>query len=113
MSVGLHDNFPLSRFRILSLFPVGSNDLIVLGIASDENSFLLLCVADLIQKLLDGGKQLLAVRFAFEFGLIEKFPPVPLLKDYLKETKKLAKQVCKDGKNSLKSQANFHFPQTF
>ncbi|OMO83688.1 Frigida-like protein [Corchorus capsularis] len=61
-------------------------------------------VHDLIQKLLDGGKQLLAVRIIFEFGLTEKFPPVPLLKDYLNETKKLAKQVCVDGKNSLKSQ---------
>ncbi|KAK6269544.1 hypothetical protein POUND7_006649 [Theobroma cacao] len=61
-------------------------------------------VHDLIQKLLDSGKQLLAVRFIFEFGLAEKFPPVHLLKEYLKETTKLAKQVCKDGKNSLKSQ---------
>ncbi|XP_022716788.1 FRIGIDA-like protein 2 [Durio zibethinus] len=61
-------------------------------------------VHDLIRKLLDSGKQLLAVRFIFEFGLAEKFPPVPLLDDYLKETKKLANQVCKDGKNSLKSQ---------
>ncbi|OMP04273.1 Frigida-like protein [Corchorus olitorius] len=61
-------------------------------------------VHDLIQKLIDGGKQLLAVRIIFEVGLAEKFPPVPLLKDYLNETKKLAKQVCVDGKNSLKSQ---------
>lgn len=61
-------------------------------------------VHDLIQKLLDSGKQLLALKFVFEFALAEKFPPVPLLEDYLKETKKLAKQICKDGKNSLKSQ---------
>ena len=73
----------------------------------------ILCVADLIVKLLDSRKQLLAVRFVFEFGLEEKFPPVPLLEDYLKETKELAKQVCNDGKNSLKSQVNFHFLQTF
>ncbi|XWS51789.1 hypothetical protein CRYUN_Cryun11dG0013000 [Craigia yunnanensis] len=61
-------------------------------------------VHDLIQKLLDSGKQLFAVRFVFEFGLAKKFPPVPLLEDYLKKTKRLAKQVCKDGKDSLKSQ---------
>ncbi|XP_022734673.1 FRIGIDA-like protein 1 [Durio zibethinus] len=61
-------------------------------------------VHDLIKKLLDSGKQLLAVKFVFEFGLAEKYPPVPLLEDYLKETQKLAKQVCKDGKNHLRSQ---------
>ncbi|XVF70810.1 hypothetical protein PTKIN_Ptkin11bG0191600 [Pterospermum kingtungense] len=61
-------------------------------------------VHDLIQKLLANGKQLLALRFVFEFGLAKKFPPVPLLEDYLKETKRLAEQVCKDGKNSLRSQ---------
>ncbi|KAG4166480.1 hypothetical protein ERO13_A13G134700v2 [Gossypium hirsutum] len=59
---------------------------------------------DLIQKLLDSGKQLLAVRFIFEFGLAEKFSPVPLLEEYLNETKKLAQQVCQNGKNTLKSQ---------
>ena len=73
----------------------------------------ILCVADLILKLLDGGKQLLAVKFIFEFGLTEKFPPIPLLEDYLKETKKVAEQVCKDGNNSLRSQVNFHFLQIF
>ncbi|GMJ11542.1 FRIGIDA like 1 [Hibiscus trionum] len=59
---------------------------------------------DLIQKLLDDGKQLLAVKFIFEFGLAEKFPPRPLLDEYLEETKRHAMQVCEKGKNSLKSQ---------
>ncbi|XP_038897630.1 FRIGIDA-like protein 1 [Benincasa hispida] len=60
-------------------------------------------VADLVQKLLDKGKQLLAVKFIFEFELTEKFPPVPVLKDYVKESKKVAKTVCKEGKNSLRA----------
>ncbi|XP_048321194.2 FRIGIDA-like protein 1 [Ziziphus jujuba] len=60
-------------------------------------------VADLIHKLLSQGKQLLAVKFVFEFQLTDKFPPVPLLKEYLKESKNLAKKVCREGKNSLKS----------
>lgn len=60
-------------------------------------------VADLVQKLLDKGKQLLAVKFIFEFELTEKFPPVPILKDYVKESKKAAKAVCKEGKNSLRA----------
>lgn len=58
---------------------------------------------DLVQKLLDKGKQLLAVKFIFEFELTEKFPPVPILKDYVKESKKAAKAVCKEGKNSLRA----------
>ncbi|KAL4325841.1 hypothetical protein GQ457_11G012580 [Hibiscus cannabinus] len=59
---------------------------------------------DLIQKLLDDGKQLLAVKFIFEFGLAEKFSPGPLLEEYLEETKRHAMQVCEKGNNSLKSQ---------
>ncbi|KAK8542639.1 hypothetical protein V6N13_136805 [Hibiscus sabdariffa] len=61
-------------------------------------------IHDLIQKLLDDGKQLLAVKFIFEFGLAEKFPPGPLLEEYLEETKRHAMQVCEKGNNSLKSQ---------
>ncbi|ONI13593.1 hypothetical protein PRUPE_4G232500 [Prunus persica] len=60
-------------------------------------------IADLIQKLVSKGKHLLAVKFISEFDLTDKFPPVPLLKSYLKESKKLAKKVCKDGNNSRKS----------
>ncbi|KAE8725459.1 hypothetical protein F3Y22_tig00008706pilonHSYRG00031 [Hibiscus syriacus] len=60
-------------------------------------------VYDLFQKLVDNGKQHLAVRFIFEFGLAESFPPVLLLDSYLKGTKKLAEQVCIDGKNSYRS----------
>ncbi|XP_062077651.1 FRIGIDA-like protein 1 [Humulus lupulus] len=60
-------------------------------------------VDDLIHKLVKKGKQLLAIKFIFEYELTDKFPPVPLLKDYVKESKKIAKKVCKEGKNSLKS----------
>ncbi|KAF3453350.1 hypothetical protein FNV43_RR03790 [Rhamnella rubrinervis] len=60
-------------------------------------------VADLIHKLIGRGKQLLAVKFVFEFQLTDEFPPVPLLQSYLKESKNLAKKVCREGKNSLKS----------
>lgn len=63
----------------------------------------MLCFADLVQKLVSKGKQLLAIKFSFEFELTDKFPPVPLLKDYVKESKKIAKKVCKEGRNSLKS----------
>ncbi|KAJ7009177.1 hypothetical protein NC653_007724 [Populus alba x Populus x berolinensis] len=60
--------------------------------------------ADLIQKLIDSGKQFWAVKFIFEFGLVDKFQPVPLLKAHLKESKRLTKKVCQDGKNSINQQ---------
>ncbi|GFZ21933.1 hypothetical protein Acr_29g0010950 [Actinidia rufa] len=54
-----------------------------------------------ILKLISKGKQLLAVRFIFEFELTDKFPPVPLLKEYVMESKKFGKKDCKGGKSSL------------
>ncbi|KAF2303780.1 hypothetical protein GH714_023395 [Hevea brasiliensis] len=59
---------------------------------------------DLVQKLIDNGKQLLAVKFIFEFGLTDKFKPVPLLEDHLQECKEFTNKICKDGKNSIKAQ---------
>ncbi|KAG7957832.1 hypothetical protein I3843_11G194900 [Carya illinoinensis] len=57
-------------------------------------------VADIIQKLISREKQNLAVKFIFEFELSEKFPPVPLLKAYLKDAKQLANKVSKEGNKS-------------
>lgn len=65
--------------------------------------------ADLIQKLISKGKQLLAIKFVFEFMLTEKFPPVPLLKAYLKDVKNLAKKVRKDGNESRMALVIFCF----
>lgn len=58
---------------------------------------------DLIQKLIIKGKQLDAVNFAYAFDLVDKFPPVPLLKAYLKEAKKVAQEVRKKGNHSAQS----------
>lgn len=69
---------------------------------------LVLFTADLIQKLIDNGKHFLAVKFIFQFGLMDKFQPVPLLKAHLKESKMFTKEVCKDGKNSIKAQVILH-----
>ncbi|KAF5479024.1 hypothetical protein F2P56_005535 [Juglans regia] len=57
-------------------------------------------VADIIHKLISREKQNLAVKFIFEFELSEKFPPVPLLKAYLNDVKKLANKVSKEGNES-------------
>lgn len=60
-------------------------------------------IGDLIQKLVSKGKHLLAVKFISEFDVTDKFPPVPLLKAYVKESKRLAKKVCEEGNNSKKA----------
>ncbi|KAK4850434.1 hypothetical protein QYF36_006696 [Acer negundo] len=57
-------------------------------------------VQDLIQKLIDSGKQLLAIKYIFEFELTDKYPPVPLLEAYVNETKKLAENLCREKKNT-------------
>ncbi|XP_073004007.1 FRIGIDA-like protein 3 isoform X1 [Typha latifolia] len=43
-----------------------------------------------IQVLLDTGRQIDAINLAYAFGLTEQFEPVPLLKAYLKEVRKVS-----------------------
>ncbi|GLJ17829.1 hypothetical protein SUGI_0311830 [Cryptomeria japonica] len=43
---------------------------------------------DIVEELINKGKEIEAVYFAYSSGLSEKFPPVPLLKTYLKNSKK-------------------------
>uniref|UniRef100_A0A7N0VKI1 FRIGIDA-like protein n=1 Tax=Kalanchoe fedtschenkoi TaxID=63787 RepID=A0A7N0VKI1_KALFE len=45
-------------------------------------------VPDMIKELISRRQQLDAVHFAYEVGLVEKFPPAPLLKAYLRDAKK-------------------------
>ncbi|KAL3851150.1 hypothetical protein ACJIZ3_013032 [Penstemon smallii] len=60
-------------------------------------------IPDVIQRLIIKGRQLLALKFIFEFELTDEFPPVPLLKDYVMDTKKIAQKVRKGGKSSRQS----------
>ncbi|BAS86825.1 Os03g0794900, partial [Oryza sativa Japonica Group] len=46
-------------------------------------------IYDIIEELITKGQQLDAVNFAYEAGLQEKFPPAPLLKAYLEDSKKI------------------------
>eukprot|EP00262_Sarcandra_glabra_P019982 TRINITY_DN7795_c0_g1_i1.p1 TRINITY_DN7795_c0_g1~~TRINITY_DN7795_c0_g1_i1.p1 ORF type:complete len:545 (+),score=77.17 TRINITY_DN7795_c0_g1_i1:57-1637(+) len=57
-------------------------------------------MADIIEELISKGRQVDAVYFAYEAGLVDKFPPVPLLKSYLKDSKKAATSILEDGNNS-------------
>ncbi|KAK1583244.1 hypothetical protein Q3G72_022132 [Acer saccharum] len=61
-------------------------------------------VQDLIQKLIDSGKQLLAIKYIFEFEMTDKYPPVALLEAYVNETKKLAENLFREKKNTLGAQ---------
>ena len=54
----------------------------------------------MIEELIGKGQQLDAINFAFETGLQDKYPPVPLLKSFLKESKKASSSVSEDRNNS-------------
>lgn len=57
---------------------------------------LLLC-ADMIEELISRGQQLDAVHFIYEVGLVHMFPPVPLLKAFLRDAKKAAASILEDA----------------
>ncbi|XXG42679.1 hypothetical protein AAC387_Pa01g2899 [Persea americana] len=57
-------------------------------------------MADIIEELISKGQQVDAVHFTFEAGLVDKFPPVPLLKAFLKDSKKAATNILEDRNNS-------------
>lgn len=54
----------------------------------------------MIEELIRKGQQLDAINFAFEAGLLDKYPPVPLLKSFLKDSKKVSSSISEDGNNS-------------
>ncbi|KAK6929959.1 Frigida-like [Dillenia turbinata] len=61
---------------------------------------------DMIQELINKGQHVDAVHFTYEVGLVDKFPPVPLLKTFLKDSKKAASSasfVTEDKKKSGRS----------
>ncbi|MCO5596450.1 hypothetical protein L7F22_050513 [Adiantum nelumboides] len=61
-------------------------------------------VPDIIEGLIKDGKQIEAITFATEFGLLERFQPVPLLKAYLKDARKAVQNTLKGGNNTTASQ---------
>ncbi|KAI9074686.1 hypothetical protein K1719_043340 [Acacia pycnantha] len=56
-------------------------------------------IPDLVRKLVDKGKHVLAVKYVFEFSLADKIPPVPILKACVDEANKLAKRLLQEGKS--------------
>lgn len=61
---------------------------------------LLVLYTDMIEELIGKGQQLDAVHFTYEVGLVDKFPPVPLLKAFLKDAKKAAVSILEDPNNT-------------
>ncbi|KAJ1287923.1 hypothetical protein BS78_02G048100 [Paspalum vaginatum] len=59
---------------------------------------------DIIEELIAKRQQLDAVNFAYEAGLQEKFPPVPLLKSYLEDSKKTP-SVTSDNSSTSSGQS--------
>jgi len=57
--------------------------------------------AEIIQKLVDKGKHVLAVKYVFEFNLAHKIPPVPILKAYVDESKELRRRLSREGKSKV------------
>lgn len=56
--------------------------------------------SDMIEELISRGQQVDAVHFTFEVGLAGKYPPVPLLRAFLKDAKKVATSILEDPNNS-------------
>ncbi|KAL8171382.1 hypothetical protein V2J09_023186 [Rumex salicifolius] len=54
----------------------------------------------MIQELISKGQQVDAVHFTHEVGLVDKFPPVPLLKAFLRDSKKAAISILEDPNNT-------------
>ncbi|OUZ99923.1 Frigida-like [Macleaya cordata] len=54
-------------------------------------------IGDIIDELVKSGKEIEAVDFACESGLTERFPPVSLLRSYLRNSRKNANTMLKNG----------------
>nr|ACV83306.2 hypothetical protein UP-5 [Dimocarpus longan] len=54
----------------------------------------------MIKELISRGQQLDTVHFTYEVGLVDKFPPVPLLKAFLKDARKAAASILEDPNNA-------------
>jgi len=55
---------------------------------------------DMIEELISRGQQVDAVHFIHEVGLVDRFPPVGLLKSFLKDAKKAATSILEDSNHS-------------
>lgn len=100
LSLGLANQMPgiYSLVLLTLLFISASMLCCVLCMCTECEYF---CVfSDMIEELINKGQQLDAVHFTFEVDLVDKFPPVPLLKSFLKDAKKVAVSIMEDPNNA-------------
>jgi hypothetical protein len=57
-----------------------------------------------VDRLAKEGKQIEALSFAHAFGIMNRIQPVLLLKSYLKEARKTAQSILKNGNSSMAAQ---------
>ncbi|THF97793.1 hypothetical protein TEA_013391 [Camellia sinensis var. sinensis] len=57
-----------------------------------------------VRNLIERQLHLEAIRFIFAFNLVDKFPPIPLLKGHLTCAEESANKILKKGHNSLQAQ---------
>jgi hypothetical protein len=57
-----------------------------------------------VDRLAKEGKQIEALSFARTFGIMNRIQPVLLLKNYLKEARKTAQSILKNGNSSMAAQ---------
>ncbi|XP_059652603.1 FRIGIDA-like protein 4a [Cornus florida] len=58
----------------------------------------------MIQSLIEGWQNIEAIKLIFEFELVGKFPPVPILENYYKYWKKTADEICERENNLTREQ---------
>ncbi|XP_051207526.1 FRIGIDA-like protein 4a [Lolium perenne] len=93
-AVAEREDRPLYRRIVLSFSWRRQMPRLALALGLDEE------MPDIIEELIAKGQQLDAVNFAYEAGLQEKFPPVPLLKSYLEDSKKTSPTVSDNSSTS-------------
>uniref|UniRef100_A0ACD5U8Z9 Uncharacterized protein n=1 Tax=Avena sativa TaxID=4498 RepID=A0ACD5U8Z9_AVESA len=93
-AVAEREDRPLYRRIVVSFSWRRQMPRLALALGLDEE------MADIIEELIGKGQQLDAVNFAYEAGLEEKFPPVPLLKSYLEDSKKASSNVSDNSSTS-------------
>jgi activator of 2-hydroxyglutaryl-CoA dehydratase len=73
------------------------------------------CVSDVIEEFIKSGNEIEAIHIAHEAGLLERFPPVPLLKSYIKRITNKTQVALRGGRhsNSVVVRLSIPFPSQY
>ncbi|RVX18055.1 FRIGIDA-like protein 4a [Vitis vinifera] len=84
-------------YRRLGLMDRVSGKLGHIGHSLDDTCIFISFASDFIQNLITKRKQIEAIKFIYEFGLVDKFPPFPLLRAHLQDAKRAHKKATKEA----------------